>query len=253
MENNQSKSILPIVLIAIVLIGGGAAYFLTRNPEEAQTEVNTPSTPTTESIPESTPENPVSTPTETKQNTKPDTAKTTTEVTPAPVVVKKTVYTNSAAGYTVDLPENWAATRNTAVNDPNVPQVTGTSFGHKNMTGDEQGYTFDIQTATTKIHTDFYKQQYSKTPTYDDLFNSFVESQKSIFDQFAVMKTGKKVVNGNTAYELTASTHDGGGILKFYLFYTSSNTYIIMIQAVASTWPDHESEALSVVESFKIK
>jgi hypothetical protein len=142
---------------------------------------------------------------------------------------------------------------NQAVSDPNEPQITGTYLSVKNQTADQQGFTFDIQTSTTKHQIDYYVQQYGKTPTYDDLFNVFIETQKSSQDQFVLQGTSKVLINGNQAYQSSATFSGGGGIQKLYVFYTSKNTYIIRIVGITDTWSTHESQVLGVVGTFKIQ
>ncbi|MDB5259467.1 MAG: hypothetical protein JWO73_675 [Candidatus Taylorbacteria bacterium] len=165
----------------------------------------------------------------------------------------KNSYSNAAAGYSLDLPSNWVANLDSSFSDPAEPQATHVYFSAKGKTVDEQGFTFDVQTATTKHFVDSYKQQFGKTPTNEDLFNFFMATQKAEEDQLDVKGVKKVVINGNEAYEVSALFSGGGGTVRFYVFYTPNNTYLFEIQGLTDTWAAHESELLGVVGSFKIK
>ncbi len=254
MKNKQKGFVVPAVIVVVVLAIGGGIYYFSQKSKSPQAEANPSSTQTSsiESKTTVTTETPVvkeaktvvqtPTPVPPKQTTPP--------VTDTP---KKNIYTNTVAGYSLELPENWLANVNSAATDPNEPEITGTFLMIKGQTADQQGFSFDIQTATTKHHIDYYKQQYAKIPTYDDLFNVFVETQKSSQDEFVVQSTRKTVINGNQAYEVTATVGGGGGTEKLYAFYTAKNTYYIQIIGLTSKWSTLESELLKVVASFKIQ
>ena len=254
MNNRQKGFIMPIaIIVAIVAIGGGI-YYVSNKSLSPQTEINpSPTQTVTTEVPavketKTVVQTPA--PVQPEQTTPVTTTKTTP---PTTVTPKKNIYTNPIAGYTLELPENWLANINPDTVDPNEPEITGTFLTIKGQTADQQGFSFDIQTATTKHHIDYHKQQYSKTPSYDDLFNAFVEYQKSIQDEFVVQSTRKTVINGNQAYEVTATVGGGGGTEKLYAFYTTKNTFYIQIIGLTSKWKDLEPELLKIVASFKIQ
>lgn len=262
MKDKQKGFIVPVVIIVVVLAIGGGIYYFSQKPESPQVKMGTSSTQTVTKESKTTTTTETPTVKEVKsvaQDSAPVPAKptaptTTTKTTPpAPVAPKKNIYTNTIAGYSIELPDNWLANINSATSDPNEPEITGTFLTIKGQTADQQGFSFDIQTSTTKRLIDYHKQQYDKTPTYDDLFNVFVETQKSLQDEFVVQSTRKTVINGNQAYEVTAKVGGGGGTEKLYAFYTAKNTYYIQIIGLTSKWSTLEPELLKVVASFKIQ
>lgn len=244
MKNKQKGFIVPIVIIVAVLIIGGGIYYFTKKAPTTLTETPAITTLVKEDKKTETPvvkktEIPTQIPVIQKQV--------------APPAPKKNIYTNTASGYSMELPENWEVNNKPEISDPNEPEITGTYFMIKGLTRDQMGFTFDIDTSTTKHRIDYYKQQYNKTPTYEDLFNSFIEDQKTFQDRFALQNTKKVTINNHEAYEITATYNGGTGFEKFYIFYTSKNTYVLMIQALASTWGTKEKMVSDVIGTFKIQ
>ena len=241
MNNKQKWFIVPLVIVlvlVVIVIGGGAYYFSKKSsptPETAHMQTQT-------------------VPVQDKTTTPAPVVNTTVteNKTPAsaPVVPKTTIYSDAVAGYSFVLPENWIVTKNSNISDPGVTSIY---LSVKGKTADEGGFTFDIQTSLMKNHVDYYVQQYNKTPTNDDLFNNFIESQKSYQDQFVPQTTKKVLINGHEAYSVTALFGGGGGTEAIYVFYTSPHVYFLRIMALTDTWKSHEAEVLGVVGTFKIQ
>lgn len=174
-----------------------------------------------------------------------------TAVTPPPA--PKNIFSNVKAGYSIELPSNWDGIEKKELVDANDPKLSGAYLLIHGQTGDQMGFSFDIQTSSRNNDIAFFKQEFGREPASDqELFNSFVDTQKKFQDEFVVQSTRKTIINGNQAYEVTASLAGGGGTEKLYVFYTPNATYRIMIIAVTSTWKDHEADVMKVVSTFKI-
>lgn len=258
MKNTQKGFIVPIVIVVVVIIIGGGIYFYLNKTETSKNDTPAPVQSTENAAPIKTSQ--VNSNVDTKSNPSPvipkpieTTPAQPKAVVPTPNVVKKNAYTNTAAGYSLELPENWVTNLASENSDPKKPQNTQIYLSIKGEPNDNPSFTFDVQTGSTQDRIDYYKQEFSKTPTNDDLFNSFIETQKSVEDEFVMQSSKKVMINGKEAYSASATFAGGAAVLKYYVFYTSKNTYVIRISSLADTWPKWESQILGVVGTFKIQ
>ncbi len=257
MKNKQGGFIVPVLIVLAVLVVGGGVYYFSqkKSPDTQDSLARTPAqtapvTPSTTNPDTTTNKTSVQATTSVTVKTQVAPTNTTKASAPAPA---KNIYTNSGAGYSLELPQGWGATEKPAMSVAGQPAYSGTYFSPKGSSTTGVDYTFDMQSAPTQTHIEQYQNQYGKTPTNDDMFNSFIETQKSVWDGFQLQETHKVMINGNQAYEASSLFSGGGGTQRFYVFYTPKNTYIVMIQATTDTWPTNQATLLGIVGTLKIQ